>query len=98
LFFLTKKKPGAPEKRTDFPEYRKNQGRFFESPTSARILLTLMNQLKRENQALGLASLCIGGDQGKRWYWRMFLPDVLFSPERTCPSVFSSDTRFNATC
>ena len=32
--------------------------------TGARILLTLMNQMKRENQALGLASLCIGGGQG----------------------------------
>lgn len=32
--------------------------------TGARILVTLMNQMKRENQALGLASLCIGGGQG----------------------------------
>ncbi len=32
--------------------------------TGARILVTLMNQLKRENQNLGLASLCIGGGQG----------------------------------
>lgn len=32
--------------------------------TGARILLTLMNQMKRNNQALGLASLCIGGGQG----------------------------------
>jgi acetyl-CoA C-acetyltransferase len=32
--------------------------------TGARILLTLTNQMKRENQALGLASLCIGGGQG----------------------------------
>ncbi len=32
--------------------------------TGARILLTLMNQMKRENQDLGLASLCIGGGQG----------------------------------
>jgi len=32
--------------------------------TGARILLTLMNQMKRQNQALGLASLCIGGGQG----------------------------------
>lgn len=32
--------------------------------TGARILVTLMNQMKRENQELGLASLCIGGGQG----------------------------------
>jgi acetyl-CoA C-acetyltransferase len=32
--------------------------------TGARILLTLMKQMKREDQALGLASLCIGGGQG----------------------------------
>jgi acetyl-CoA C-acetyltransferase len=32
--------------------------------TGARILVTLMNQMKRENQNLGLASLCIGGGQG----------------------------------
>lgn len=32
--------------------------------TGTRILLTLMNQMKREKQDLGLASLCIGGDQG----------------------------------
>ena len=32
--------------------------------TGARILVTLMNQMKRNNQALGLASLCIGGGQG----------------------------------
>ncbi len=32
--------------------------------TGARILLTLMQQMKRENQGLGLASLCIGGGQG----------------------------------
>ena len=32
--------------------------------TGARILLTLMNQMKRGDQALGLASLCIGGGQG----------------------------------
>lgn len=32
--------------------------------TGARILLTLMQQMKRENQHLGLASLCIGGGQG----------------------------------
>jgi len=32
--------------------------------TGARILVSLMNQMKRENQALGLASLCIGGGQG----------------------------------
>jgi acetyl-CoA C-acetyltransferase len=32
--------------------------------TGARILVTLMKQMKRENQALGLASLCIGGGQG----------------------------------
>lgn len=32
--------------------------------TGTRILLTLMQQMKRENQGLGLASLCIGGGQG----------------------------------
>ncbi len=32
--------------------------------TGARILVTLMNQMQRNNQALGLASLCIGGGQG----------------------------------
>lgn len=32
--------------------------------TGARILLTLMQQMKRKNQELGLASLCIGGGQG----------------------------------
>lgn len=32
--------------------------------TGARILLTLMNRMKRENLGLGLASLCIGGGQG----------------------------------
>lgn len=32
--------------------------------TGARILVTLMNQMKRENLQLGLASLCIGGGQG----------------------------------
>lgn len=32
--------------------------------TGARILLTLMNRMKRENLNLGLASLCIGGGQG----------------------------------
>jgi acetyl-CoA C-acetyltransferase len=32
--------------------------------TGARILVTLLKQMKRENQALGLASLCIGGGQG----------------------------------
>ncbi|NOQ45862.1 MAG: hypothetical protein GQ559_04205 [Desulfobulbaceae bacterium] len=36
----------------------------------ANILLTLMNQMKRENQVLGLASFCcIGGGQGQgQWY------------------------------
>ena len=32
--------------------------------TGARILVTLMNQIKRQEQELGLASLCIGGGQG----------------------------------
>ncbi len=32
--------------------------------TGTRILVTLMQQMKRENQQLGLASLCIGGGQG----------------------------------
>ncbi len=32
--------------------------------TGARILVTLMNQMKREDLNLGLASLCIGGGQG----------------------------------
>lgn len=32
--------------------------------TGTRILLTLMNRMKRENLGLGLASLCIGGGQG----------------------------------
>lgn len=32
--------------------------------TGTRILLTLMQQMKRGNQGLGLASLCIGGGQG----------------------------------
>ncbi|MBT8353664.1 MAG: acetyl-CoA C-acyltransferase, partial [Desulfofustis sp.] len=32
--------------------------------TGARILVTLMKQMKRENYGLGLASLCIGGGQG----------------------------------
>ncbi len=32
--------------------------------TGARILLTLMNRMKRENLGMGLASLCIGGGQG----------------------------------
>ena len=32
--------------------------------TGARILVTLMNQMKRQKQELGLASLCIGGGQG----------------------------------
>lgn len=32
--------------------------------TGARILLTLMNRMKREDLDLGLASLCIGGGQG----------------------------------
>ena len=32
--------------------------------TGARILVTLMHQMQRNNQALGLASLCIGGGQG----------------------------------
>ncbi len=32
--------------------------------TGTRILLTLMKQMKRGNQGLGLASLCIGGGQG----------------------------------
>ena len=32
--------------------------------TGARILLTLMNRMKREDLGLGLASLCIGGGQG----------------------------------
>lgn len=32
--------------------------------TGARILLTLMNRMKRENLNMGLASLCIGGGQG----------------------------------
>lgn len=32
--------------------------------TGARILLTLMSRLKRDDQELGLASLCIGGGQG----------------------------------
>lgn len=32
--------------------------------TGARIVLTLMKTMKRENQKLGLASLCIGGGQG----------------------------------
>lgn len=32
--------------------------------TGTRILLTLMQQMKREDQGLGLASLCIGGGQG----------------------------------
>lgn len=32
--------------------------------TGARILLTLMNRMKRENLHMGLASLCIGGGQG----------------------------------
>ena len=32
--------------------------------TGARILVTLMNTMKRDGHALGLASLCIGGGQG----------------------------------
>lgn len=32
--------------------------------TGTRILLTLMNRMKRENLGMGLASLCIGGGQG----------------------------------
>ena len=32
--------------------------------TGARILVTLMKQMRRENYGLGLASLCIGGGQG----------------------------------
>lgn len=32
--------------------------------TGARILLTLMNRMKREDLGMGLASLCIGGGQG----------------------------------
>ena len=32
--------------------------------TGARILVTLMHQMQRNTQALGLASLCIGGGQG----------------------------------
>ena len=32
--------------------------------TGARIILTLMNQMKRDGHDLGLASLCIGGGQG----------------------------------
>jgi acetyl-CoA C-acetyltransferase len=32
--------------------------------TGARILLTLMSAMRRDNLALGLASLCIGGGQG----------------------------------
>ena len=32
--------------------------------TGARILVTLLHQMKRENLSLGLASLCIGGGQG----------------------------------
>ena len=32
--------------------------------TGARILLTLMNRMKRDNLKTGLASLCIGGGQG----------------------------------
>ncbi|HBT97573.1 MAG TPA: acetyl-CoA C-acyltransferase [Desulfobulbaceae bacterium] len=32
--------------------------------TGARILLTLVNAMQRDNLALGLASLCIGGGQG----------------------------------
>ncbi|MBW1682917.1 MAG: acetyl-CoA C-acyltransferase, partial [Deltaproteobacteria bacterium] len=32
--------------------------------TGARIVLTLMGEMKRKGHALGLASLCIGGGQG----------------------------------
>ncbi|WP_419174102.1 acetyl-CoA C-acetyltransferase [Desulfosediminicola sp.] len=32
--------------------------------TGSRILVTLMGQMKRKNQSLGLASLCIGGGMG----------------------------------
>jgi acetyl-CoA C-acetyltransferase len=32
--------------------------------TGARILVTLMQQMNRQKQGLGLASLCIGGGQG----------------------------------
>jgi acetyl-CoA C-acetyltransferase len=32
--------------------------------TGARIILTLLGQMRREGHELGLASLCIGGGQG----------------------------------
>ena len=32
--------------------------------TGTRIILTLMGQMLKNNHALGLASLCIGGGQG----------------------------------
>ncbi len=32
--------------------------------SATRLLLTLLRQMKRDNQALGLASLCVGGGQG----------------------------------
>jgi acetyl-CoA C-acetyltransferase len=32
--------------------------------TGARIVLTLMEEMRRRDHALGLASLCIGGGQG----------------------------------
>ena len=32
--------------------------------SGARILLTLLHELKRRNKKYGLASLCIGGGQG----------------------------------
>ena len=32
--------------------------------TGARIVIALMNEMKRRNVGLGLASLCIGGGQG----------------------------------
>jgi hypothetical protein len=47
--------------------------------TVARILLTLMSQMKREKSGPGAGLSVLAAVRICRWYWRMFLPDGLFS-------------------
>jgi len=39
--------------------------------TGARIIITLLNEMKRRGNSLGLATLCVGGGMGATTIWEM---------------------------
>ena len=39
--------------------------------TGARIIITLLNEMKRRGNTLGLATLCVGGGMGMSSIWEM---------------------------